>query len=108
MMTRYLDPETDPHDLVFKDKKKVELLKGTVHCHVCHGYGRWNLILDAYGVGNHFVAVCSQCNGDGYLDPFGPHVNCSRHYWIPIIKISQHVYIHKCLECNYEKEVDSS
>ncbi len=36
-------------------------------CPKCHGHGKWNLRLHAYGPGEHFQRSCGQCNGWGYV-----------------------------------------
>lgn len=36
-----------------------------VECPRCHGHGKFNLELDAYGKGRHFQSMCGQCNGWG-------------------------------------------
>lgn len=64
-MTAKPDPAT-----LYPDKA------GHVPCPKCHGYGGWNLTLNAYGPGKHFQASCSQCWGWGWVKAGTSDVTC--------------------------------
>ena len=77
-MTTFLPDATDFTGLtvrpdpvtLFPDKT------GFVLCPKCHGHGRWNLTLNAYGDGKHFQASCGQCWGWGWVDGASPDATC--------------------------------
>ena len=74
----YLTPKSPD---AFLDKVKKEIPTKyypqlTQECPQCHGYGGWNLKLNAYGEGKHFQCFCTQCNGWGYVDPFSTDATC--------------------------------
>lgn len=117
-MTDYLKP-TDPD--AFKDMTKNEpepasKMLGTyrkprcasvpvVECGKCHGYGGWNLKLNAYGPGRHFRASCNNCTGWGYVpESQGSHV----HEWDRGETIGRCVTRYTCASCGETNDVDSS
>ena len=68
-MGNYLEPD-DPNAFKDIEKKTPPVhypVTDPVECPKCHGHGKWNLKLDAYGTGKHFQASCGQCNGWGYV-----------------------------------------
>lgn len=78
----------------------------TVLCPKCKGHGGWHLSLNAYGPGEHFDAVCSQCDGFGWVEP-GPDATCI-HEW-------EEKAIGRCRQrwtckkgCGVSREIDSS
>jgi hypothetical protein len=71
--TDALERATNFQDLEVKDKSQFAKTRGVavtdvVECPLCHGYGGWNIRLDAYGPGRHFKAMCYQCSGWGWVD----------------------------------------
>lgn len=65
MSIAYLPDATD-----FTDIPKLSQPDGLgliYECPKCHGHGKWNLCLHAYGPGEHFQCSCGQCNGWGYV-----------------------------------------
>lgn len=88
-----------------------------VECPVCHGHGKWNLRIDAYGAGKHFQAHCSQCNGWGYVNKGSAHAECVHEYkelsqqecndkGIRHYGMCWHVY--ECTKCGTTMAQDSS
>lgn len=84
-------------------------------CPVCHGYGGWNLALNAYGEGKHFRASCFQCRGWGWVDETDRdciHDNAeispdeARAEGVPHFGMYYHVV--KCRNCGHVQAYDSS
>lgn len=76
-----------------------------VECGQCHGYGGWNLKLDARGPGKHFRAHCNNCNGWGYVSAKqGNHV----HEWGRGETIGRCLTRYTCAGCGQVNDVDSS
>ena len=78
MTDRYLTDATDFTDLVVLDRPDTRfsgMIGPWAHCPKCHGHGRWNLRLDAFGPKpgdpsgkrQHLQASCSQCWGWGWV-----------------------------------------
>lgn len=81
--TKYLTAD-DPEAFIDYPKMAQPLehhLHCAVQCPACHGYGGWNLRLNAYPLHqhgdtpenrhnfSHFRASCSQCSGSGWTTP---------------------------------------
>ena len=47
-----------------------------VPCPKCHGHGKWNLTLNAYGPGKHFQQACGQCWSWGFVKPDSLDATC--------------------------------
>lgn len=76
-----------------------------VECAQCHGYGKWNLKIDAYGPGKHFRASCNNCTGWGYVpEAQGNHI----HEWDQGKTVGRCVTRYTCVGCKEVKDVDSS
>ena len=74
-------------------------------CPLFHGYGGWNLTLDAYGPGQHFRACCSQCNGHGRV---GDGDKDCIHDWQEVRRLGRCLHEYKCTKCPSTHTVDSS
>jgi len=79
-----------------------------VKCPLCHGHGRWNLLLNEYGPGKHFQQAC-QCNGWGWVEAGSPDATCIHD--MKEIAPDQpwrcwHTY--KCQKCGHTVSHDSS
>ena len=79
-------------------------------CVICHGYGGWNLRLNAYGnPGEHFNAFCTHCNGWGWVKP-GQN-DCAPHDWEEISRPSGHrsgEHTDQCTKCGKLRTYDTS
>ena len=50
-------------------KPSPTFYKGPVKkCPTCKGYGRWNIILHAFGENKHCLAPCYSCWGFGWVE----------------------------------------
>jgi hypothetical protein len=86
----------------------IEFMKEhSVECPKCHGYGGWHLRINAYGEGQHFNCICSQCEGRGYVRP-GRDVECL-HDWQEVATVGNCLTDYACAKgCGATKRVDSS
>ena len=82
-------------------------------CAICHGYGGWNLKLNAYtlsdGSKQHFNACCSHCNGWGFVKP-GEN-DCAPHDWEEVSRPSGHhsgLHTDRCKKCGKHRTYDTS
>jgi len=76
----YLD---ENHPEAFKDievKPDRGYISNPIPCPRCKGHGKWNLVINSYGVGKHFQASCGQCNGWGFVDGTTSDATCV-HEW---------------------------
>lgn len=109
-MKTYLDPKTDPPELVFKDGEVKTAERDKYHpdwtrlCPRCHGYGGWNLLLDEYGEGKHFKCWCDHCWGWGFTPP---EDTCDGHEYTEKT-IGNCLHLWTCKKCGLERTVDSS
>lgn len=108
---KYLTP-ADPDafkDMQLKDSpndRGYKMMDNPVFCPVCNGYGGWHLKIDAYGVGKHFNAHCSQCNGWGYVPANSKSATCIHDFTERTIGNCLHKWT--CTKCGEERIVDSS
>lgn len=102
-MLEFLPDATNFADIT----KKAPAHDYTVECMKCHGYGYWNLRIDAYGPGKHFQAACGQCNGWGYVRPESPDAKCL-HDWGYPVTIGRCLHEYTCKHCKITKVTDSS
>ena len=115
MENKYIEP-TD-HDAFIDWAKKEPTEWAPIECPKCHGYGGWNLRLNAYNLRDkentpenrhlfsHFRCHCGQCNGHGFvrLEDSG-HV----HDWKWVRNTGNCLKLHECSVCGKQWEVDSS
>lgn len=119
-MTDYLKPN-DPLSFLDFPARKLDLSKDTKICHVCFGFGGWNLQVFAYdlpkGIRNtaknrhlhrHFRASCSQCNGWGVVESGSKNDTCPEHDWVKVRNTGRCLTLYECSKCGLECEVDSS
>lgn len=111
----YLSPSDS---LAFIDHiKKIPTSSLTKECDVCKGYGGWNLKPYCYSMPHllkntsenrykfvHFRCCCQNCFGWGYTKE--SH-SCTGHNFIRVKKISNCLYLNKCIQCGEEVEIDS-
>ena len=85
-------------------------------CPKCHGYGGWNLRINAYGPGKHFQAGCSQCNGWGFVTD-KENAYCIHEYKelnqeacnkLGISHMGSCWHVYECTKCRTTLSVDSS
>jgi len=121
-MIKYLHPDTDPEELVFKDypKRKREVEGLGQECPRCKRRGGWNLKVDCYEsdipAHRHFRASCGACWGSGYLQKGQTCAHEWRHPTAQETKEFQnkgrklwrceHLYV--CSLCKQQRVVDSS
>lgn len=74
------------------------------HCPKCAGHGRWNLRVDAYGPGRHFVGVCDHCSGWGLVDV---NQTCVNHNWKHTANLGRCYNEYTCTHCGAVSRVDS-
>lgn len=74
-------------------------------CPHCLGHGRWNLRLDCYGQGKHFVGVCDVCNGSGQIRA---DRTCIHHQWVHVATLGRCYNEYRCALCGEISRVDSS
>lgn len=92
--------------------------RDTKLCPVCHGYGGWNLRLNAYRLPEglpdtaenrhkyvHFRQSCGTCNGWGYVHK---DMNCSGHEWKFVQNLGRCYNRYRCTKCDTVNDVDSS
>ncbi len=112
----YLPNATNFDGIEIKDKPNWTTEK-QIYCPLCHGHGEWNLELNAYGPGRNFQAVCSQCNGYGWVKKGTSDETCI-HDWHELsmsesrakgythFGMCYHVY--QCTKCHKMTAQDSS
>lgn len=71
-MTTFLPDATNFQDIPVMPNPKPDY----VLCPKCHGHGKWNLTVDAYGPGKHFQGACSQCWSWGWVAPDSTDTTC--------------------------------
>ena len=107
-MTTYLPDATDFTDIPLLPDPVVTYpaKAGHVPCQVCHGHGKWNLHLNAYGPGRHFQGMCGQCWGWGWVS--GPDATCV-HVWKGIAPDQPFRCWHteQCTRCNVTRSYSS-
>lgn len=116
----YLEPN-DPLSFLDFPARKLNLTKDTKVCHVCFGFGGWNLKPFAYklpsGMKNtaknrhlhrHFRAVCTQCSGSGVVLFGSKNATCSGHVWEHVRNLGRCLNLSVCIKCGLEWEIDSS
>ena len=118
-MTKYLHPNTDPHEDCFKDMEIKPQPKGdSIPCQVCKGYGGWNLALNQYknytNGNQHFRCMCNQCWGHGYVS--GKSATCIHEMHelnqdeCRVEKVSHFgncFHVIKCIKCGEVRSYDS-
>lgn len=90
----------------FDGLKKQEVPDGLVawrECSRCQGYGRYNMVLDAYGPQRHFCAICNVCFGIGYLPG-----TCVHEWATETQGTRPTLRLWRCLKCDAVREIDSS
>lgn len=114
MIQQHLKTSTfDFTDIVKKEKNKYNC--GNTECPKCHGYGGWNLRIDAYGKGKHFQCFCNQCWGYGYVKE--EDAKCIHDFkeltseecinkGLPRLYMHDHVI--ECTKCGRRRSYDSS
>lgn len=113
----YLPDATDFTDMVKKElpgSTYPSMSDYTIECPKCHGYGGWNLKLNAYGKPGdapnmrHFRAFCSQCWGWGWVEP-GLNADCL-HEFKEIAPDQPWRCWHtiECVKCGHKRSYDSS
>lgn len=112
---KYLD-YTSPN--AFNDiSKRTPQNSNVVECPVCHGFGMWNLRLDAYGPGKHFQCSCFQCNGWGYVERNSKDASCIHEYREltqqesrdkGITHFGRCYHVYECKKCGNYTATDSS
>lgn len=68
-MSNFLPDATDFTDIPLLAKPEGYPQGADTICPLCHGHGKWNLELNAYGSGKHFQGGCGQCWGWGWVTP---------------------------------------
>ena len=88
----------------------------TKECPRCKGFGGWNLLLNSYPLHgkedtpenrhlfSHFRAMCSHCNGWGYVSP---DETCPGHEWVWEANTGRCLNLYRCTVCGKKSEVDS-
>jgi len=88
----------------------------TKECPRCKGFGGWNLLLNSYPLHgkedtpenrhlfSHFRAMCSHCNGWGYVSPAE---TCTGHDWKWIQNLGRCFNRYECIHCKKTSDVDS-
>lgn len=98
-------------------KSPLPKFNRTFICPMCHGYGGWNLRVDAYGPGKHFDASCSQCDGYGFVRPNSLDATCIHERVELFQKECQHLgishygmfcHVYRCKKCGDTITQDSS
>ena len=102
MTKMFLPAATD-----FTDIPVRTVLAGAVVCPKCHGFGKWNLLLNEYGPGRHFQQGCGQCNGWGAVAADGPDTTCI-HDWRRVSSTVRGQYTDACIKCPRVMRGDSS
>lgn len=102
-MYNYLPNNTDYTDIPVQEPEPD--YGKTIECPVCHGHGKFNLRLNAYGKGQHFQGVCQQCNGFGWV---GEEDSVCVHKFVE--KPSGVMFDHpvECKKCGQRRVYDSS
>lgn len=129
-MKAYLAEATDFTDMTVKDRPdqhRHATIRYQPHdggtwiiCPKCHGYGGWNLELNAYrrpqGLADntenrsnfvHFQSGCSQCNGWGWVSDASTDATCL-HQWLYSSSPGRCLHTYTCRTCHASKTVDSS
>jgi hypothetical protein len=110
----FLDIHTTQDDLLFQDvpvqprpQYGVSGATNVQPCHVCKQHGKYNLTLNAYGIGKHFQGTCPQCNGWGWVAAGSKSATCTGHEWkSESIAMCQHKLT--CTKCGDVWFTDSS
>lgn len=86
-MNTYLPDATDFTDMIIQlppHERFASMAGDYTLCPKCHGYGGWNLRLNAYRGETpdqrHFRASCGQCWGWGWVAREGPDATCVHEY----------------------------
>lgn len=99
----------DPNSSPYRENGKV--------CPKCHGFGGWNLTLNAYPLHgkedtpenrhnfSHFRSSCGTCGGWGYVHT---DMNCPGHEWKFEKNLGRCYNRYKCKVCGIMQDVDSS
>lgn len=103
-----LEPYTN-----FEGLTKAPIQEGFIECPRCQGYGYFNYIVDAYGLGRNFMGMCQNCNGWGRfqekdVDTLEKLVQISCKHKFKGTKIRNCLYKEICDKCGYLRIVDSS
>ena len=101
-----LPPATNFDGIEIKPNPGVKF--NMVLCPKCHGYGEWNLRLDAYGKGKHFQAQCNQCNGWGWVKKGSMDEKCVHEYKYYGMNNGMGEQLWQCVKCGRETLVDAS
>jgi DnaJ-class molecular chaperone len=89
----------------------------TKECPRCKGFGGWNLQINSYKMPAntadtpenrhkfvHFRAMCSHCNGWGYVSP---NETCPGHEWTFEKNLGRCYNRYRCTVCGAQSDVDS-
>lgn len=100
----HTDPEAF-HNLEKLQPTASHIAWGFVLCPKCHGFGKWNILLDFYGPGLHQKCCCDQCDGNGYVSR--DDAKCV-HEFGRREAVGKSLWNVTCLKCGQKREIDTS